>query len=80
MEKHLRIVRETGIAFDDEEYEVGVRCIAAPIFDSRGSILAAVGISGPSARITDDKKAKFSTLVKDTGEKITQSYIGERVK
>ena len=39
-------VRKQGWAMDDEEYEIGHRCIGAPIYDYRGEIIAAISASG----------------------------------
>lgn len=50
--KALERVRRRGYAIDDEEIEVGVRCIGAPIFDDNRRAIAAVSVSGPSSRIT----------------------------
>jgi IclR family transcriptional regulator, KDG regulon repressor len=50
--RHLQRVREQGYAVDDEENEEGVRCVAAPIRNERGEVVAAISISGPSIRMT----------------------------
>jgi DNA-binding IclR family transcriptional regulator len=50
--KSLERVRRRGFAIDDEEIEVGVRCVGAPIFDSNRHPVAAVSVSGPASRIT----------------------------
>lgn len=50
--KALERVRSCGYAIDDEEFELGVRCVGAPIFDDTGRAIAAVSVSGPSSRIT----------------------------
>lgn len=49
--KSLDRVRRRGYAIDDEEIETGVRCVGAPVFDDNRYPIAAVSISGPSARI-----------------------------
>ncbi|RLB70491.1 MAG: IclR family transcriptional regulator [Deltaproteobacteria bacterium] len=46
-------VREQGYAFDDEELDLGVRCIAAPIRDYTRRIVGAISISGPTMRISN---------------------------
>ena len=43
-------IREQGYAVDDMEHELGIRCVAAPVFRADGSVFAAVSVSGPSMR------------------------------
>ena len=50
----LRLIGERGWSLDNEEHTPGMRCVAAPIFDERGEAIAAISISGPSARLTTD--------------------------
>lgn len=49
----LETVRKNGYAFDDEECEIGARCVAAPIRDYTAKVVAALSVSGPSTRMTD---------------------------
>ena len=51
LKNELERVRKQGYAIDDEEYDRGVRCIAAPIIDCRNRVVASLGISGPAVRI-----------------------------
>ncbi|QKS72728.1 IclR family transcriptional regulator [Paenalkalicoccus suaedae] len=55
-------VAKQGYALDDEELELGLRCMAVPIYDRDKRILAAMSISGPIARIT---KADLPTIISD---------------
>lgn len=50
LEKELDKVRRHGIAFDDEEAEIGLKCVAAPIHDDEGMVVAALSVSAPSDR------------------------------
>jgi DNA-binding IclR family transcriptional regulator len=50
--KALERVRRRGYAIDDQEIELGVRCVGAPIFDENRRAIAAVSVSGPVSRIT----------------------------
>lgn len=65
LEQHLKHVMKTGVAHDDEEYSIGVRCIAAPVFKLDGSVTGAVGVSGPSPRMPDDRVREWEILVRD---------------
>jgi DNA-binding IclR family transcriptional regulator len=46
-------IRQLGYAIDDEEEEIGIRCIGAPIYNDRGEVVAAVSISGAKAQFED---------------------------
>ena len=73
---HLETVVERGYALDDEEFNPGVRCISSPIRDHRNKVVAAVGISGPSIRITLEKIPELAAIVMDTARKISR-LIGQ---
>ncbi len=60
---HLEQVRRQGYAVDDEEYDMGVRCVAAPVYDFREKLVGAIGISGPAARVTPEKLPEISRTV-----------------
>lgn len=64
----LARVRERGYALDREEYEEGVACVAAPIFDHTGDVQAAVSISGPVDRIN-----RFD--LRDVGEELARLML-----
>jgi IclR family acetate operon transcriptional repressor len=49
---HLQQVARQGYAVDDEESHLGVRCVAAPIYDHWRNVVAAVSLSGPAMRVT----------------------------
>lgn len=53
LERELAIVRSRGYARDNEELELGVRCIAAPIRDDSGQIIAGLSVSAPAERLQD---------------------------
>ena len=48
----LATIRQKGYAIDDEEIEVGLRCIAAPIRDHSGQVTAAISVAAPVQRMT----------------------------
>jgi DNA-binding IclR family transcriptional regulator len=53
LERDLAKVRRSGIARDDEELEVGVRCMAAGIYDDQGKLVAGLSISAPADRLEE---------------------------
>jgi IclR family transcriptional regulator, KDG regulon repressor len=71
LQHHLEVVRNQGYAVDDEEYEVGVRCIAVPVYDYRDKCVAAIGISGPTSRLTLDILRRVTQVVQDIGKTLS---------
>ncbi len=72
----LETVRAQGYAVDDEEQLLGMRCIAANVFDEHGAALAAVSISGPSVRVEPTRIETLSQRVRDAAAEITQKVGG----
>jgi IclR family transcriptional regulator, acetate operon repressor len=70
----LERVRASGCAVDDEEHAVGLRCIAAPIFDETGEAIAAISASGPTARIVEERVASLGALVLETASAISSGW------
>ena len=64
--------RRRGWTEDDEEYEEGVRCIAAPISDYRNRVIASVSTSGPAAIITKADVERIAAYVLDTANAISR--------
>jgi len=74
--EHLHQIREQGYALDDEEFNIGVRCLAAPVLDSNSSIMATVGISGPAARLGHDRVAPTAEIVIEAAKQISAILFG----
>lgn len=68
--------RERGWAVDDEERTLGMRCVAAPIYNEQGEAIAAVSMSGPAVRITSQRLGEFGPLVMRAADQITSSIGG----
>jgi DNA-binding IclR family transcriptional regulator len=62
--QELESVREKGYAMDNEELAVGLRCIAAPVFDYTGLSRYAISIAGPVSRMTDQIMKKMEKEVR----------------
>jgi DNA-binding IclR family transcriptional regulator len=67
LERELASVRASGVARDDEELELGVRCMAAGIFDDQGKLLAGLSVSAPADRLEE----AWQERVKATAEQIS---------
>lgn len=69
--QELSQVRMKGYALDLEENESGITCIAVPIFDHSGKVIAAVSISGPTMRMTDQRIDLLQLQMIQIGKKIS---------
>lgn len=56
--EELKRIRERGYAYDQEERELGVRCVAFPIYNYTGKVVAGLSVTGPKNRLTDEMIAK----------------------
>jgi DNA-binding IclR family transcriptional regulator len=59
----LMRVRDLGFAVDDEEFEEGLRCVGAPIFDHRGHVIASISIAAPVFRLRKERLPHVARLV-----------------
>jgi DNA-binding IclR family transcriptional regulator len=58
----LAKVRDQGFAVDREELEPHLCCVAAPVYDRDGTVVASVSVSGPASRLLDDAAIKATTV------------------
>lgn len=72
--EHLEKVRKQGFSMDDEEIYTGVRCVAAPIKNSKGEVFASIGVSGPATRIQLANLEFYVDSVKTAAKKISNQY------
>lgn len=67
----LSRVRTQGFAVDNEEIEIGLRCVGAPVRDSAGRVFAAVSVSAPAERMPDGRLAGLAPVVIQTANDIS---------
>jgi DNA-binding IclR family transcriptional regulator len=63
LQAELARIRERGYAIDNEEYDEGLRCIGAPVWDHTGRVVAAIGIGGPVTRVTPSRVEELADAV-----------------
>lgn len=72
LSQELNKIRADGYAIDDEECELGARCVAAPILDYTGTIVASLSVSGPVSRMTFQKINQVIDHVSKTALQISR--------
>jgi len=65
LKKHLKMVKQQGLAFDDEEFEPGVRGIGVALKSGKGSLIGGVGVIGPSVRLSWDRLREIIPSVQE---------------
>jgi len=77
LRKEVKAIRKAGYAFSEEEIDLGVRALAAPIFDHEGKIAAGLVVFGPTQRIDDQKKEKILKAIFECSKKISKRIGGK---
>lgn len=73
LKREMELIKEQGYALDNVEHEEGIRCIAAPIFDSLGKVIASFSIAGPSNRITMERiESELIEKIKKTSIEVSK--------
>ncbi len=77
--KNLEEVRRTGLGYDNEEYNEGIRCIGAPILDGESKAVGGLGVTGLVATFRDHKQAVYEQLVLECASRVSKDigYTGD---
>ncbi len=75
LRERLETIRKQGYALDLEEFDLDIRCAAVPVFDMHGKVVAAVGISGPASRLTDDVLPGVIETVVSIGRELSNQML-----
>ena len=71
VEQDIGLTRETGYGFDDEEFRMGVRCVAVPIWGLNDKLIGAIGITAGASALTVKKRAVIVRHIKNIADKIS---------
>ena len=72
LKQELEKIRHQGYSLDDEEGEIGYRCIGCPVFDFQGHAVAAISVAGNTSLVTPEKLAVLARMVKETAAEISR--------
>src|SRR5687768_5531164 len=72
----LRVIRQRGFSFDDEEHLVGTRCVASPIYDEHAESFGAISLAGPVSRLPDARIKQLGPVVAHIAEEISRKLGG----
>jgi DNA-binding IclR family transcriptional regulator len=76
--RELDNVRAAGIAFDDCEFDAEVRCLAVPVHDFTGAVVATLGISGPVWRVTLQSLEEMQVIARAAAAKLSAELGGNK--
>lgn len=74
--KSLHDIRERGYSVDDEEAQIGLRCVSAVVYDDRSEPLAAISVSGKASRVPDDRLPVLGQFVRQVADELTVALGG----
>ncbi|WP_314944775.1 IclR family transcriptional regulator [Bradyrhizobium cosmicum] len=74
--KELEKIRKQGYALDDEEACMGLRCVAAVVYNDCAEPLGAISVSGMTSRLTDQRLPEIGQIVRDVAAELTAALGG----
>jgi DNA-binding IclR family transcriptional regulator len=77
LKRHLKGVREQGWAMDDQEDELNIRCLGAPVRNIKGQVVAAVSICGLTSDMNGDRRKSFPAMVIETARQLSLKIGGK---
>lgn len=74
IQAEIEKVRQLGYAYEDQELNPEIRCVAAPVYGFTGEAVMAIGISAPTYRLLDEKIKSMADEVKRAAENLSQVF------
>ena len=75
--RELVKIRAARYALDGEEFALGLKCVAAPLFDHARRVVASIGIAGPAVRLSTDRLPRLASLVRESAAGISRALGAE---
>jgi IclR family acetate operon transcriptional repressor len=72
LKREVELTAKRGFSLDNEEFNLGVRCLAAPVFDADGVVTAAVGITAATVRFTKERIPEISEKVRAIAAELSE--------
>ena len=72
LRRQLEVIRQQGYGFDDEEYEIGIRAVSAPIRNQEGTVVAVIGMAGPTSRMTLDRIPEVAGAIREAADALSR--------
>jgi IclR family acetate operon transcriptional repressor len=72
LRREVELTRKRGFSVDNEEFNLGVRCLAAPVFGSDGNVAAAIGITASTVRFTTERIPEMAAKVRTVAAELSQ--------
>ena len=69
----VKMVREEGVAYDDEEQHLGIRNVAVGVFNGKKELIASIGVLGPHIRLTREKMSEILPHIKKCAKDISKA-------
>ncbi len=76
LRRELEAARRAGFALDDEENTIGLRCVAAPVFDEYGRAVAAVSMAAPADRLNNEHIASAGAMIAAAARELSMRWSG----
>ncbi len=73
IKREAALTRKRGYSLDDEEFNLGVRCLAAPVYSSDGSVVGAIGITAATVRFPRERIPEFGAMVTEAAAELSRT-------
>jgi DNA-binding IclR family transcriptional regulator len=75
--REMTKIRAARYALDGEEFALGLKCVAAPLFDHSRRVVASIGIAGPAVRLSNDRLPRLASAVRESAAAVSRALGGD---